>query len=185
MSTPQLIPGHPNIKQLGFVNPYFFVTVYQSEPDTIFGTNHVADIGRTDGSAERITYVTFNVPPMSEFPGANAETKAFLVPLPDTVDPNGSKVIETFDLQPGFQLPASFTFDTRPEPNNNLASITYGGASGVTPIEMDIFVEDVPNYGGTQAFEVRATGDNANITFSTNPVNTHPNGMVLVIANVS
>ena len=180
-----IIPGHPNIQELGYVNPDFFITVRENQPNTIFGTNHVAEIGRTNGSAERITYVSFNVPPKSNFPQANANTKAFLVPLPATVDPAGSKVIETFSLQAGFTLPPTLTFNTRPEPDQNLSSITYGGGNGITPIEMDNFVEVAPNFAGRQAFEIRATGDNAEMTFSTSPVNTSPNGMVLVIGNMS
>jgi hypothetical protein len=64
-------------------------------------------------------------------------------------------------LQAGVPLPATFTFNNRPATNQQLATITFGGAIYVTPTEMDITASDVPNYGGTQAFAIRATADNA------------------------
>jgi hypothetical protein len=46
--------------------------------------------------------------------------------------------METFSLQPGVQLPPTFTSNPRPEPDVNLAAITYGGEDGRTPVEMDL-----------------------------------------------
>jgi hypothetical protein len=180
-----IIPGHPNLAQLGFVNPFIFITVEQSQPETVFHPSRDATVGRTNGSAELITYVTFNVPDIRIFPGANANTKGFVIPLPTSVNQSGSKTVEIFDLQPGVTLPTSMTFDDRLEPNNNLSTVTFGGPNGLTPVEMDSFVQATPNFGGTQSFEIRATGDNAAITFSVNPVDIQPNGVVFVIANVS
>ena len=180
-----IIPGHPNIKQLGFVNPFIFITVEQANPETEYHPSRDATVARTNGAAEFITYVTFNVPDIGNFPGANANTKGFVVPLPGSVDQSGSKTVEIFDLQPGVTLPTSMTFDNRLEPNENLNNVTFGGPNDVTPIEMDSFVEATPNFGGVQAFQVRATGDTALFSFTVNPVDTLPNGIVFVIANVS
>jgi len=77
------------------------------------------------------------------------------------------------------------TFDDRLEPNQNLSNVTFGGTNDITPVEMDIFVEVTPNFGGTQAFQVRATGDTALFSFTVNPVDTLPNGIVLAIGNVN
>jgi hypothetical protein len=180
-----IIPGHPNITQLGFVNPFLFITVEESQPETAFLPSREATVGRTDGAAELITYVTFNVPDIGNFPGANANTKGFVIPLPSSVNQSGSKIVEVFDLQPGMPLSTSMTFDDRLEPNNNLSTVTFGGPNDLTPVEMDTFVETSPNFGGTQAFQVRATGDNASLAFSVNPADIQPNGIVFVIANVS
>jgi len=180
-----IIPGHPNIKQLGFVNPFIFLTVEQSNPETAYHPSRDAKVARTNGAAEFITYVTFNVPDIANFPGADANTKGFVVPLPSSVNTAGSKTVEIFDLQPGVTLPTSMTFDDRLEPNQNLSNVTFGGTNDITPVEMDIFVEVTPNFGGTQAFQVRATGDTALFSFTVNPVDTLPNGIVLVIGNVN
>jgi len=180
-----IIPGNPNIKQLGFVNPFIFITVNGSQPEAVSHPSRDASVGITNGAAELITYVTFNVPDISNFPGANANTKGFVIPLPSSIDQSGSKTVEIFDLQPGVTLPTSMTFDDRLEPNNNLSTVTFGGPNDLTPVEMDSFVEAIPDFGGTQTFQVRATGDSASITFSVNPVDILPNGIVFVIANVS
>jgi hypothetical protein len=180
-----IIPGHPNITQLGFVNPFLFITVEESQPETAFHPSEEATVGRTDGAAELITYVSFNVPEISNFPGANANTKGFVIPLPSSVNQSGSKTVEIFDLQPGTTLSTSMTFDDRLEPNNNLSTVTFGGSNDLTPVAMDSFVESTPNFSGRQAFQVRATGDNASLAFSVNPVDVQPNGIVFVIANVS
>src|SRR5438477_11755183 len=88
-----IIPGHPNIKELGFVHAAFFITVEEAQPNTPFHPNEHASIGKTNGSAERITYVSFNVGQMSAYPGATMNSKCFLVPLPTTVDSAGSKPV--------------------------------------------------------------------------------------------
>jgi hypothetical protein len=183
MSTDSIIPGHPNIKELGFVNPSFFITVKQAQGNTEFHPDHQGSVGRTNGNAELICYVSFNVPDISDFPDADDNTKAFLVPLPNSV--SGSKTVQIFDLQPGFILPTALTFNTRPNPDQNLASVTFGGPTGVQPIEMDTFGGINAKFGEKQEFQVRATGDNASVHFSVNPVDTSPNGMALVIGNVS
>lgn len=180
-----IIPGHPNIQELGFVNPFIFITVEESSPETAFHPSRDATVGLTNGAAGLITYVTFNVPDISKFPGANTNTKCFLVPLPSSISQSGSKTVEIFDLPPGVTLPISMTYDNRLEPNQNISTVTFGGPNDLTPVEMDNFVEVAPNFGSTQAFQVRATGDNAFISFSVNPVDIQPNGMVLVIGNVS
>ena len=181
----RLIPGNPNIHELGFVNPFFFITVEESKGNTPFHPSEQATVGRTNGTAERITYVSFNVPPIGNFPGATADTKCFLLPLPDTIDKSGSKSLQIFSLASGFTLPTSLTFNTRPGPDQQLSTVTYGDSNGITPITMENPVKAACHFGGKQEFLVRCTGDNALFTFTTNPINTQPNGMVLVIGNVS
>lgn len=177
-----LIPGHPNIKELGFVNPTFFITV--SEQNGIAGHSNHATVGRTNGSKEFITYVSFQVPTINHFPGATADSKAILVPLPKAVEPSGSKKVQIFSLQAGVTLPATSTFNTRPGIDQNLSDVIYGGPTGVKPVTMDIFVNVPANFGGKQEFEVRSTGDNSHITFEI-PLGAAPHGMALVIANIS
>jgi hypothetical protein len=181
---PPVIPGNSNIQELGFVNPAFFITVEQAQPNTPFHPNEHASVSKTDGSAEFITYVSFNVGEMSAYPGATANSKCFVVPLPTTVDQAGSKTVEIFTLIPGETLTTSMTFNDRLNPNNQLSSVTFGGASGVEVISMQNFDPPTPNFGGIQQFQVRCTGDNALITFDVSPVDVFPNGMALVIANV-
>lgn len=185
MSTERLIPGHPNIQELGFVNPFIFITVEESKGDIPVHPNEQASVGRTNGSNELITYVLFNVPPISNFPGATADTKCFLVPLPASIDQSGSKSVEVFSLEPGYTLPTTLTFNTRPNPNLQLSTITFGGTTGLVPVEMDIGGQTPCNFGQKQVFQIRCTGDNALLTFNVNPVDTYPNGMALVVGNVS
>ena len=184
MSSPPIIPGNPNIQELGYVSPEFFITVEQSQPNTIFNPNEHGQVSKTDGSIEFITYVSFNIPSIASFAGATANSKCFLVPLPDTVDANGSKTIEIFDLLPGETLPTSMTFNGRLNPNNELSSVTFGGAMGLDPMSMENFVETTPNFGGLQQFQVRCQGDDGLITFTLSPVDPHPKGMALVIGNI-
>ena len=180
-----LIPGKPNIQELGYVSADFFITVKQAQPDTPFNPNASASVGITKGSAELITYVSFNVDKMSAYPGATANSKCFLVPLPTTVDPAGSKTVNVFSLIKGQTLATSMTFNGRLSSDNQLSTITFGGANGTQVISMQNFVSSTPNFGSTQQFQVRCTGDNALITFDVSPPGTFPKGMALVIANVS
>jgi hypothetical protein len=62
MSTTPIIPGNDNIQQLGYINPDFFVTVQQAQPDTAFALSHIAEVGKTNGASELITYVSFTIP---------------------------------------------------------------------------------------------------------------------------
>jgi hypothetical protein len=184
MSSTPIIPGHPNIQELGYVSPEFFITVEESQPTTIVNPNEEAQVSKTNGAAEFITYVTFNVPTINSFAGATADTKCFLVPLPDTVDANGSKAIEIFDLLPNATLTTAMTFNDRPNPNNQLNLVTFGGATGVDPVSMENFVQKTPNFGGVQQFQLRSSGDNDLITFTLSPVDPRPKGMALVIGNI-
>ena len=184
MISPPIIPGNPNIQELGFVSPEFFITVEESQPNTIFNPNEQGQVSKADGATEFITYVSFILPYMASFAGATANTKCFLVPLPDTVDANGSKTIEIFDLLPGETLPTSMTFNDRLNPNNELSSITFGGAMDLNPMSMENFVEATPNFGGRQEFLVRCQGDDGLITFTLSHVDHHPKGMALVIGNI-
>jgi hypothetical protein len=182
MSALNLIPGHPEITELGFANPFIFITVSASTPETPAHPSEQATISKTNGSAESILYVTFNIPDISFFPGATANSKAYLVPLPTSV--GGDNTVEVFSLLPGVNtLPTSITYDGRPSPNLQLSSVTFGGAGGVTPVVYTSFDAVTPNLGGPQSFMVRCTGDNADISFSVSPVDTSPNGMALVIGN--
>lgn len=168
--SPPLIPGNPNIQELGFVHAAIFITVEQAQPNTIFHPNEHASVGITNGSAELITYVSFNVGEMSAYPGATTNSKCFLVPLPTTVDPTGSKTVEVFTLLPGQTFATSMTYTDRPSPNNQLSSITFGGENGTQVVSMQNFDPPTPNFGGIQQFQVRCTGDNALITFDVSPV---------------
>jgi hypothetical protein len=183
--SPPLIPGKPNIQELGYISADYFITVKQAQPDTPFNRNTYASVGITKGSAELITYVSFNVGKMSAYPGATANSKCFLVPLPATVDAAGSKNVNVFSLTQGQTLATSMTYNGRLSSNNQLSTITFGGANGTQVVSMQNFGASTPNFGGIQQFQVRCTGDNALITFDTSPGSISPNGMVLVIANVS
>src|SRR5271167_4558221 len=153
MTSPRLIPGNPNIQQLVFVNPFFFITVEMSQPNTPFHPKEQAAVGKTNGSAELISYVSFHVPAINGFPGATANTKCFLVPLPNSITESGSKTVQIFSLQPGLILPTTLTFNDRPEPDQQLSTVTFGGPTGLEPVAMENFVEVAPNFSRKQQFE--------------------------------
>jgi len=181
MRSPSIIPGNPNIQELGYVSPEFFITLEESQPNTNFNLNEQRQVSKTNGAIEFITYASFNVPSIASFAGATTNSKCFLVPLPDTIDAHGSKTIEIFDLLPGETLPTSMTFNDRLNPDNELSSVTFGGAMSLRPMSMENFVAATPNFGGLQQFQVRCQGDDARITFTLSLADPHPN---LVIGNI-
>ena len=141
--------------QLAALNPSFFITVNDVDPDFQFGHSTIMGLG-----GDFIGFVSYNVPAADTIPGVTADTTCFLSPTPDFNDRNtfinNSTVFQFFDLDCA-QLPESLSFNQAPLGGKLLSNVTFDLNNNGSP-EFPI-LEPVPcNFGGKQEFRVQVPG---------------------------